>query len=56
MAFFPITYAGYDPNPNPSTGLLAIGALIAFPFYIVMIKVSHAGKNESLHNELYMSF
>jgi hypothetical protein len=32
---FPITYGGDDPNPV--TGLLAIGGLIVYPFYILIL-------------------
>ncbi|SOC06367.1 hypothetical protein SAMN05880501_104260 [Ureibacillus xyleni] len=34
---FPITYGG--DTPNPVTGLLAIGGLIAYPFYILILNV-----------------
>lgn len=34
-SLFPITYGGDDPNPV--TGLLAIGGLIVFPFYILIL-------------------
>nr|WP_295971424.1 hypothetical protein [uncultured Bacillus sp.] len=34
-SLFPITYGG--DAPNPSTGLLAIGALMVFPIFILII-------------------
>jgi hypothetical protein len=34
-SLFPITYGG--DAPNPATGFLAIGALIIFPIYILII-------------------
>jgi hypothetical protein len=34
-SLFPMTYGGDDPNPV--TGLLAIGGLIVFPFYILIL-------------------
>lgn len=34
-SLIPITYEG--DAPNPSTGLIAIGALFAFPFYLLTI-------------------
>lgn len=34
-SLIPITYEG--DAPNPSTGLIAIGALLAFPFYLLII-------------------
>ncbi|PLR76150.1 hypothetical protein CU633_17205 [Bacillus sp. V3-13] len=34
-SLFPITYEG--DAPNPSTGLLAVGVLMVFPFYILII-------------------
>lgn len=34
-SLFPITYGGDDPNPV--TGLLAIGGLIVYPFYILIL-------------------
>ncbi|MBU9711847.1 hypothetical protein [Evansella tamaricis] len=34
-ALFPITYGG--DAPNPVTGLLAIGGLIVYPFYILLL-------------------
>lgn len=34
-SLFPITYGG--DAPNPSTGLLAIGALMIFPIFILII-------------------
>ncbi|SEN02173.1 hypothetical protein SAMN05192533_10875 [Mesobacillus persicus] len=34
-SLFPITYGG--DGPNPVTGLLAIGGLIVFPFYILIL-------------------
>lgn len=34
-SLFPVTYGGDDPNPV--TGLLAIGGLIVFPFYILIL-------------------
>ncbi|WP_312115427.1 hypothetical protein [Brevibacillus reuszeri] len=36
-SYFPITYGGDDPNP--ATGLVAIGALLSFPFYILIINL-----------------
>lgn len=35
VSLFPITYKGDDPNPV--TGLIAMAALISFPFYILLI-------------------
>ena len=37
-SLFPVTYGG--DVPNPGTGLLAIGALIVYPIYIIMINFS----------------
>lgn len=34
-ALFPMTYRG--DTPNPAAGLIAIGTLIAFPIYILLI-------------------
>jgi hypothetical protein len=34
-SLFPITYGGDDPNPV--TGLLAIGGLLIYPFYILIL-------------------
>lgn len=34
-SFFPVTYGG--DAPNPVTGLLAIGGLLVFPFYILIL-------------------
>lgn len=34
-SLFPITYGG--DYPNPVTGLLAIGALVVYPFYILIL-------------------
>ncbi|CAN7549388.1 hypothetical protein [Rossellomorea sp. LjRoot5] len=33
--FFPTTYGG--DAPNPATGLVLIGALVAFPFYVLVL-------------------
>lgn len=34
-SLFPITYGG--DHPNPVTGLVAIGGLIIYPFYILIL-------------------
>lgn len=34
-SLFPVTYEG--DVPSSATGLLAIGALIAFPFYVLIV-------------------
>lgn len=39
---FPITYGGDDPNPV--TGLLAIGMLLLYPIYIFFMNLIHALK------------
>lgn len=36
-SIFPITYGGDDPNPV--TGLLSIGGLIVYPFYILIFNI-----------------
>jgi len=36
-SLFPITYGGDDPNPV--TGLVAIGGLIIYPFYILILNL-----------------
>ncbi|WP_366161424.1 hypothetical protein ABXS71_21175 [Bacillus infantis] len=46
-SLFPITYGGDDPNPV--TGLLAIGGLIVYPFYILILNfVSMVGEDETI--------
>jgi hypothetical protein len=37
VSLFPITYGG--DTPNPVTGLLAIGAMIVYPIYILIINI-----------------
>ena len=46
-SLFPITYGG--DTPNPVTGLLAIGGLIVFPFYILILNfISMTSANKTI--------
>lgn len=41
---FPITYGGDDPGP--AVGLLAIGGMLGYPFYILLLNSFSAGKDK----------
>jgi hypothetical protein len=43
-ALFPMTYQG--DIPSPGAGLLAIGVLLVYPFYILGVNFISAGKEE----------
>ncbi|MGE8205519.1 hypothetical protein ACQKP0_13240 [Heyndrickxia sp. NPDC080065] len=43
-SLFPITYRG--DHPNPVTGLIAIGALIVYPIYILFINFLGLAEDE----------
>jgi len=46
-SLFPITYGG--DAPNPVTGLLAIGGLVVFPFYILILNfISMTSANKTI--------
>ncbi|WP_456274837.1 hypothetical protein [Bacillus sp. AK031] len=43
-SLFPLTYGGDDPNP--ASGLLIIGGLIVYPFYILILNFFSGTSNE----------
>ncbi|SFC63632.1 hypothetical protein SAMN05443252_1057 [Bacillus sp. OV322] len=45
-SLFPITYGG--DSPNPASGLLIIGGLAVYPFYILVLNITSRTSNEKI--------